>query len=218
MIWHTLVSMEPNETNRAEQESPTSRRSSEEERRQKILAAADEHFRLYGYAKTTMADLARSLGVSAGYIYIFYKSKQALGEAICELCLRDIADAVERIANGPESASERIRRVFAELVQRGKKLFFEERKLHNIVQVAVAERWSVTAQHQARLQTIIRKLIADGRESGEFERKTPPDETCRAIMQTLLPFIHPVLLEENLDEIELNAASVAGLVLRSLSY
>ena len=37
-------------------------------------------------------------------------------------------------------------------------------------------------------------------------------------MQTLLPFIHPVLLEENLDEIELNAASVAGLVLRSLSY
>ncbi len=57
----------------------------------------------------------------------------------------------------------------------------------------------------------------DGREAGEFERETPLEETCRAIFQALLPFIHPVLLEENLDDIEENARAVAALVLRSLS-
>lgn len=210
--------MEPNQASRLEQGSSTSRRTSEEERREKILAAADEHFRLYGYGKTTMADLARSIGVSAGYIYIFFKSKQAVGEAVCARCLQSIEDEVERIANGPQSAAERIRRMFEELVLQGKKLFFEERKLHDIVGVAVTEKWSIIPRYESRLQAIVRKLVTDGRESGEFERKTPIDETCRAIMQTLLPFIHPVLLEENLNEIELNAASVAGLVLRSLSY
>ena len=210
--------MEPNEATRTEHDAAANRRPSEEERRQKILVAADEHFRLYGYGKTTMADLARSIGVSAGYIYIFFKSKQALGEAISGQCLEKIADEVEGIANSSESAAERIRRVYGELVRQGKKLFFEERKLHDIVHVAVTEKWPVIPHYESRLRSIIRKLVTDGRESGEFERKTPPDETCRAIMQTLLPFIHPVLLEENLDEIELNAASVAGLVLRSLSY
>ena len=33
-------------------------------RRQQILQAADEHFRLYGYRKTTLADIAKSIHLS----------------------------------------------------------------------------------------------------------------------------------------------------------
>jgi AcrR family transcriptional regulator len=209
--------MEPNKPLHPEDGSQETRNTHEEERRQRILTAADEQFRLYGYNKTTMADLSRSIGVSAGYIYIFFKSKQAVGEAICDRCLTKIADELERIANEPGSAAERLRRVYEELVRQSKNLFFEERKLHDIVRVAITEKWSVVPRHEVRLRAIMRKLVIDGRESGEFDRKTPPDEICRAIMQTLLPFVHPVLLEERLDEIELNAASVAGLVLRSLA-
>ena len=209
--------MEPIKPLHPEDGPQEARNAHEEERRQRILTAADEQFRLYGYNKTTMADLSRSIGVSAGYIYIFFKSKQAVGEAICDRCLKKIMDEVEQIANESESAAERIRRVYEELARQSKKLFFEERKLHDIVRVAVSEKWSVAPRYEARLREIIRKLVIDGRDSGEFDRKTPPDEICRAIMQTLLPFVHPVLLEERLDEIEQNAASVAGLVLRSLS-
>jgi len=193
------------------------RNAHEEERRQRILTAADEQFRLYGYSKTTMADLSRAIGVSAGYIYIFFKSKQAVGEAICERCLKKIIDEVEQIANEPGPASERLRRVYEELARQSKKLFFEERKLHDIVRVAITEKWSNVPRYEAQLRSVMRRLVIDGRDSGEFDRKTPPDEICRAIMQTLLPFVHPVLLEEKLDELEQNAASVAGLVLRSLS-
>ena len=40
----------------------------EHERREQIIAAADEHFRHYGYQKTTVADLARAIGVSSAYL------------------------------------------------------------------------------------------------------------------------------------------------------
>ena len=40
-------------------------------------------FHWYGYDKTTVSDLAKAIGFSKAYIYKFFDSKQAIGEAIC---------------------------------------------------------------------------------------------------------------------------------------
>ena len=50
--------------------------------RDQIVKAAHEYFAHYGYAKTTVSDLARAVGFSKAYIYRFFESKQAIGEAI----------------------------------------------------------------------------------------------------------------------------------------
>ena len=42
-----------------------------------------------------------------------------------------------------------------------------------------------------RLQGLLEEILKEGRESGEFERKTPLDETRRAIFYALMPFIDP---------------------------
>ncbi len=52
----------------------------EHDRREQIIAAANEHFRHYGYNKTTVADLAKAIGLSTAYIYKFFESKRAIGE------------------------------------------------------------------------------------------------------------------------------------------
>src|SRR5687767_3028757 len=68
--------------------------------RDQIIDAARRYFSHYGYAKTTVADLAREIGFSKAYIYRFFDSKQAIGEAICGGCVdamyEQIRDAVER--------------------------------------------------------------------------------------------------------------------------
>lgn len=187
------------------------------ERRQQIMAVAEEHFRLYGYHKTTIADLAREIGVSSGYIYIFFKSKQAIGDAICGRCLGKMLSELQTISQEQTSAADRIRRIYQSLVHQSKKLFFNERKLHDIVLVSLTEGWASSSNFDTKIMSVIRQVVIEGRNSGEFERKTPPDETCRAIMQTLLPFLHPLLLEKNLDDIDEKARAVASLVLRSLA-
>ena len=61
----------------------------EHERREQIITAASAHLRHYGYSKTTVADLARAIGLSTAYIYKFFDSKRAIGEAVCTICLAE---------------------------------------------------------------------------------------------------------------------------------
>ena len=189
----------------------------EHERREQIIAAANEHFRHYGYNKTTVADLAKAIGLSTAYIYKFFDSKKAIGEAACGLCLGAIASGVQSIADERRPASERLRRVFLELARRGAALFFQDRKMHDIVAAALTEKWQSNETHDATLLAVIRRIVQDGREAGEFERKTPLDETSRAILLTLEPIKNPLLLEQRLDTLDEDAAAMANLVLRSLA-
>jgi AcrR family transcriptional regulator len=214
----TMDQTKASEMSERSQTAPRGQRGpADHERREQIMTAADEHFRLYGYNKTTIADLAKAIGLSSGYIYLLFESKQAIGEAICQRCLGRIQGELQLIAQERTSASDRIRRIYESLVKQSKAMFFNERKLHDIVVVSLTEGWESSTSHDVRLQSILRQVVVEGRESGEFERKTPLDETCEAIMQTLLPFSHPILLEKNLDRIESNATAVANLVLRSLA-
>jgi AcrR family transcriptional regulator len=189
----------------------------EHERRDQIIAAASEHFRHYGYNKTTVADLAKAIGLSTAYIYKFFDSKKAIGEAACNQCLGGIAASVQAIAEEPRPASDRLRRVFLELARRGADLFFQDRKMHDIVAAALTEKWQSCETHDAVLLAVIRRIVQDGREAGEFERKTPIDEASRAILLAMEPIKNPSLLEQRLDSVEENAAAMASLVLRSLA-
>ena len=189
----------------------------EHERREQIVKAANEHFRRYGYNKTTVADLANAIGLSTAYIYKFFESKQAIGEAVCAASLGEIASDLRKIARQPKSAAERLRSVYQCVTRRSAELYFNERKLHEIVITACSEKWRPVREREETMLELIRQLVAEGREKGEFERKTPLEETCRAILQTMEPFWHPRLLEEHLDDLDERAAAMANLVLRSLT-
>lgn len=189
----------------------------EHERRNQILEAANVHFRTYGYVKTTVADLAKAIGLSPAYIYKFFESKQAIGEAVCRQALGRVADELREIAREPKPAATRLRLTFQTVARRGAEVCFSDRKLHDLAVTACAENWQPIRDHQAALLEIIRGLLVEGRESGEFERKTPIAETSQAILQTLELFSQPLLLEQNIADPEGRAESVANLVLRSLA-
>src|SRR5689334_22311703 len=92
--------------------SPSPRGPADHDIRDQIVAAANEHFSQYGYGKTTVSDLARAIGFSKAYIYKFFDSKQAIGEAICANCLAEIVAAVEQAINVEDlSPTERFRRL-----------------------------------------------------------------------------------------------------------
>jgi AcrR family transcriptional regulator len=189
----------------------------EHERREQIIGAASEHFRHYGYTKTTVADLAKAIGLSTAYIYKFFDSKKAIGEAVCSICLGEISGALRAIRHEPKPAADRLRRMYVELARRGSELFFNDRKMHDIVAAALSEEWQPCQAYAEDLHGLLRELVQEGRDAGEFERKTPLDETCRAIMLTMETMKNPRILEMHLDTLEDDAALLAALVLRSLS-
>ena len=69
--------------------------SKAELRRQQILDAAAECFRKSGFHGASMSEIAKSFGMSAGHIYNYFESKEAIIEAMVK---RDLDQALERIA------------------------------------------------------------------------------------------------------------------------
>jgi len=190
----------------------------EHERRNQIIREADAHFRRNGYSQTSVAELAKAIGVSSAYVYRFFDSKQAIGEAVCRAVLARMAAALWEIAERPNSASQRMRLLVKALKNQSQEQFFKQRALHDIVATALRDHWPSVLVHRHEILQVVRKVVGDGRQSGEFERKTPLDETCLAIFECVMPFTHPVLLElRTPEELEVSIVAVTNLVLRSLA-
>ncbi|CAN7741790.1 Bacterial regulatory protein, tetR family [compost metagenome] len=185
--------------------------------RSQILEAATEHFSLYGYEKTTVSDLAKAIGFSKAYIYKFFDSKQAIGEVICANCLCAITDEVDAAIADVPTASERLRRLFKALVEAGARLFFQDRKLYAIASAAAQERWQPVLNYEDHIKQVVMRIVLEGRKSGEFERKTPLDETARGIYLVMRPYIDPLLLQHNLDLAAEAHVQLSSLILRSLA-
>ncbi|WP_223543994.1 TetR/AcrR family transcriptional regulator [Pseudomonas sp. BF-B-28] len=197
--------------------SPSTRGPADHDIRDQIVAAANEHFSQYGYSKTTVSDLAKAIGFSKAYIYKFFDSKQAIGEAICANCLAEIVAAVEQAINVEGlSPTERFRRLVKTVIATGVNLFFNDRKLYDIAAFAASESWPSTQAYDAQIKSFVSQIVREGREIGEFERKTPLDETVEAIHLALRPFVNPLLLQYNLDFVEEAPMLTSNLILRSL--
>lgn len=185
--------------------------------RDQIISAAHECFARYGYVKTTVSDLAKEIGFSKAYIYRFFESKQAIGEAICGSRLEQIVTDTRSAIDQGDSATDRLRRMFKSLTALSVELFFKDRKIYDITAHSAAEQWGSSQAYKETLNEILAEIIKSGRESGEFERKTPLDETCRAILYAMMPFVDPLHLERNLDLLPEAPAEVVSLILRSLA-
>lgn len=185
--------------------------------RDQLVAAAGEHFSKFGYDKTTLADLAKAIGFSKTYFYRFFRSKQEIGEAICSQVLDTILCSVEDEVAGARSATEKLRRMLKTIATMGASLFFEDRRLYEIASISTAEHWASHRHYTDRLAEMVEQIVLFGREHGELERKTPIDETVRAIMLAMQPFIDPRVLQYNLDLVPDGCNELVGLLLRSLA-
>ncbi|MCC7598018.1 TetR/AcrR family transcriptional regulator [Janthinobacterium sp. FW305-129] len=185
--------------------------------RDQIVAAATDYFSRYGYEKTTVSDLARAIGFSKAYIYKFFESKQAIGEHICASCLRQIETEVRSAVAAAGQPPEQLRRMFRASVEASLRLFFQDRKLYDIAASAATGRWPAVQAYELAMGALLQDILQQGRKTGDFERKTPLDETASAIYLVMRPYVNPLLLQHSVDSSETAVLQLSSLVLRSLS-
>ncbi len=185
--------------------------------RDQIVTAATEHFSRYGYEKTTVSDLAKAIGFSKAYIYKFFESKQAIGEMICANCLRQIEAEIREAVTQADLPPEKLRRMFKTATEASLKLFFQDRKLYEIAAAAATENWQSVIAYEERIQKLLQEVLQAGRQTGDFERKTPLDETVKAIYLVMRPYLNPLLLQHSFGYVEEAPVHLSSLVLRSLS-
>jgi len=185
--------------------------------RTQIVDAATDYFTRFGYEKTTVSDLAKEIGFSKAYIYKFFQSKQAIGEVICANRIAQMRLAVDTAIADATSASDRFRRMFRAFIEAGTQLLFGDRKLYDIAATASRDHWPSVQAYERYVQELVTRIVREGRESGEFERKTPLDETANAICLVMKPYINPLMLQYNLEGAQDAMLHLSNLVLRSLA-
>eukprot|EP01037_Dinobryon_pediforme_P007721 gene7721-7782_t len=77
----------------------------QEMRRQKILAAAETCFTQSGFHRTSMQDICREAKVSAGSIYVYFDSKEALIEGLVELERQRVLADFAQLRDVPDFAT-----------------------------------------------------------------------------------------------------------------
>jgi hypothetical protein len=107
--------------------------------------------------------------------------------------------------------------MFTALVEAGSQLFFQDSKLYDIARTSASESWPSAQAYEAHIKGLILQVIREGRETGDFERKTPLDETADAIYLVMRPYINPLLLQHNLANGAQATVQLSNLILRSLA-
>jgi AcrR family transcriptional regulator len=167
--------------------------------RARIIETAEALFRRLGFAKTAVADIAGELGMSPANVYRFFPSKNAIVEAICQRCLSELDEKAWAVARSRGSAGARLERLFLEIMKYHLENLIEEKRVHDIVLVAMENNWEAVQAHMERIRAIIEVILRDGIESGEFER-VEPHETSLLIKKAMVAFCHPLMLAEGLQD------------------
>jgi AcrR family transcriptional regulator len=170
--------------------------------RGRILDVADRLFRHYGYAKTTVADLARELGMSPANVYRFFASKLEIVEAIAARMLDRRHAHNLAIVAAPGPAAERLMRFFVDNHRMNIEAFASDPKAYEIVEVAMAEQWPTIADHLVQMTDVIEALIREGIERGEFQPQPDLRRSAAMVRQAFVSLFHPTLLLQCSDDPE----------------
>ena len=132
-------------------------------------------------------------------LYRFFPSKNAIVEAICQRCLSELDEKAWAVARSRGSAGGRLERLFLEIMKYHLENLIVEKRVHDIVLVAMENNWEAVQAHMERIGSIIEVILRDGIESGEFER-VEPRETSLLIKRSMVAFCHPLMLAEGLRD------------------
>jgi AcrR family transcriptional regulator len=167
--------------------------------RARIVETAEALFRRLGFAKTAVADIAAELDMSPANVYRFFASKNAIVEAICQRCLSELEERMWATARSRAPAAARMEKLFLEIFNYHKDNLITEKRVHDIVLVAMENNWDAIEAHTKTMCTVIEVIVRDGIESGTFE-PVDPRATAELIKRSMLHYCHPLMVAEALRE------------------
>jgi AcrR family transcriptional regulator len=181
--------------------------------REEIVAASERLFRTVGYRKTTIADVASELGMSPANVYRFFASKAEINEAVAERVLDGIAAELAAVARSDLTPPERLRRLLLDWAAMSESRLMGDGRMHDMVEVAMAECWAVCDAYKARVAASIACVIADGAATGDFAVREA-DQAAECVRAAMTGFVDPAIMSRRESGPEL--AALVGFILAAL--
>ena len=158
--------------------------------RERILDAAEELLRRFGPAKTSVVDVARSLGMSHANVYRHFASKADLQDAVTRRWLRRISEPLAATAHGPERATVRLQHWMVQLTASQSDRVLTEPELFATYRELAEQARGVIEEHAAELRRQLAEIISGGVREGDF-RVSDAAAAAAILLNGTLRFHHP---------------------------
>lgn len=171
----------------------------EKDQRCRIIATAERLYRQLGFQKTTVGDIARELHMSPANVYRFFGAKAEINEAVARQLVGEAEAAAEKIAAGPGTPADRLRQVIKTWEAMNAERYIGDRKLHDMVDAALTERWPIINAHIEHMGTIVARIIAEGMAAGDFAAGDP-QSLAHFVQTACVRYTHPRMMVECTDK------------------
>ena len=184
----------------------------------KILDAAEERFRRYGFGKTAMAEIASDIDMSTANLYRYFENKLAIGAAMAERCFSERANILNEIVHRSDiSESERFQVFVLAMLEYEYGQFNNEPKLLELVDVIVQKRPDLVGCEVERNNKFIATILKQGCDKDEFEIENI-DETASYVLAAVVKFSTPFFITMYpIEELQRLAKGVVQLILNSIA-
>ncbi len=185
--------------------------------REQIIQAAKKRFSHFGYAKTTMAEVAADCGMSPGNLYRFFPGKLDIAEAIAtaehEAHMGNMRGL--SVADG-KSVIERLREYFFEEMRYTYLMLEKNPRVYEMASVIAHERPQYANWMLANERKLLVELFDEAERSGEF-RIDDKEFTAEMIQSATMKFRYPQLWSKlSLPKLERELDGVLKLLVNGL--
>ncbi|MEL7541502.1 MAG: TetR/AcrR family transcriptional regulator [Pseudomonadota bacterium] len=186
--------------------------------REQILQAAMERIMHYGYAKTTMAEIARDCGMSAGNIYRFFASKIDIAEAMARKLNMEINAQNAALVRGKGSATEKMRRFHRIAMTTTFEKLDKDAKVLEVAEVLSSERPTFANEEMAQERVYLVQILEQGIAEGDFAPMENPNFIAEMMQSATMKFRYPQLWSRlTLPKLERELEGVMDIILAGLS-
>lgn len=146
----------------------TSDKGNHNEMRESIIDAATKVFSRFGFKKTSMDDIARTLRMGKSSIYYYFKGKEEIFQAVVDREANQLRDKVERIIEGNSDAMSKLRsyvKLRMELVKQMSN-YMEILMNDDLMHLALTQKFR--KKYDDEEVTIVRRILKEGNDRGDF--------------------------------------------------
>ncbi|MEM1148817.1 MAG: TetR/AcrR family transcriptional regulator, partial [Pseudomonadota bacterium] len=172
----------------------------------------------YGYAKTTMAEIARDCGMSAGNIYRFFASKIDIAEAMARKLNMEINTKNAALVRSEGSAIEKLRLFHRNALIKTYEKLDRDAKVLEIAEVLAHERPMFANEELAQERVYLVQLLEQGIAQGVFAPMENPHFIAEMMQAATMKYRYPQLWTRlTLPKLERELEGVMDIILAGLS-
>ena len=182
-----------------------------------ILEKAVERFIRYGFGKTTMVEIAKDCGMSAGNLYRYFESKFDIGVGVAQGYISKAEQTLSDVLQRPDlKPAQRLEAFVLEKLKFMHSHIVEQPNVQDLVNYILDERWDLVELHREVQNALMSEILSEGNRTGEF-KVADVAQTANSIYAMTTKFRLPHFFRNiTLEELEQEAKDVVALMIRGL--